>query len=96
MRIVGWSLRGSVGLLLGNVQNTLGMHVNLRKTCCKASIQTWHRYPYVANNPPSNVDLLGLRLDIGMDPNWFLSASHLVSHSNEGFVLGKVQVIAAT
>ena len=48
------------GLLSGNVQSTLGMHVSLRETRGGSRIQTWNRYAYVGNNPLNSIDPLGL------------------------------------
>jgi hypothetical protein len=49
------------GLLFGNLQSTLGMHVSLRETRGGSRIQTWNRYAYVANGPLNAIDPLGLK-----------------------------------
>ena len=47
-------------MLCANPQSTLGMHVSLPENRGGSRIQTWNRYAYVANNPLTNIDPLGL------------------------------------
>ena len=76
------------GLLFGNLQSTLGMHVSLRESRGGSRIQTWNRYAYVANNPLNAIDPKGLFIQACFNPDgcsWGLGGGGYVDGIQQSF-----------